>query len=328
MTMIKLTLPAVLSLVTFVGSALCDDGVAPDQSCRPEDRIRRPVISMGDFDRDGVVTCKDIRAIIQQVEKGEYLALYDRNADGALNQDDVEIVRLERRRGSNPQDQEIVRLFEATERYRDRTVAELEGFRPITQDFKGHGTYLIRPPAERETNRLDYTFDLTSPEGLIYDTDRALVGVFYYFGPDPIEGISSFRPEATPPDAFWNVFDTWESRAGVCLLNANWEKMQDPLHRVIFKECASPSRCTSLASQFYDEGAIDSPLDVVWNPRFHLLRVWLYRINACGLFSPSHEDVALRGEDPADTTAPHGEPNRTCEFDPRWTHPTEVRCDP
>jgi len=76
-----------------------------------------PLLSVADFDGDGLVTNNDISAVAQhQTNKNEpYKALYDRNADGVVDAMDVVLTTEDLDKTSTPFDIELAETFHMAE---------------------------------------------------------------------------------------------------------------------------------------------------------------------------------------------------------------------
>lgn len=239
-----------------------------------------PLLTVADFNGDGVVSRSDLRLMRKALRYGEYLAFFDRNADGALTRADARLAARDFRKRSTELDQEIAAVFWATVRLRDVSVAVAEGWIPVTQEFVGHGIHA----ANFTDGRADLTFEPTRPEGLNYTADGELVAVYYFHGPH-------YSNDDPPPEGFSGDEDQWHHHAGVCLGGVDpLAPTYDPTE-LNYTQCVMPQEC------FTSTGSTST----IWIPKFHMLHLWLYKLNPCGKFAMTHPDVGLTGEPGPDT---------------------------
>lgn len=187
-----------MSRVAATGFGLCvflATGTAWAQHghhCDPATAVADPVLSVGDFNGDGKVSAHDLALLGAQLDTGEYLAFFDRNADYVLDGHDAAATAQEMGGLSTVLDRQLVDLFWSTEMYRDADNALAAGFRPFTQSLMGHGAHFARMPFwvtptgldPTYVNNLDSVLHVDDPEGLNYDENGELVAVFYYHGID------------------------------------------------------------------------------------------------------------------------------------------------
>lgn len=275
----------------------------------------QPLLSVGDFDGDGVVTNAD-KALLNDAKKGEYVAFFDLNADGKLSGQDVALVAKNKGATSTVLDRQLAELFWATEMYRDKDNAIAAGYRPFTQQLQGHGQHYARLPFKIDPttggldanyeNVLDGTLEIDTPEGLNYDPDGKLVAVFYYQGIDILSWV--FTPVGTPawyslfnasvlaglqgagmhgglPPFFDSEDENWHQHWGGCWDNLDYPAMTFNTNIVPqFNQHVFPAECAARAT--------DPSVRQGWIPAFNMLHVWLYDLNPCGTFAGIHPHVS------------------------------------
>ena len=288
----------ILVLTISSSPALAQHG----HQCAP-DAVAQPLLSVADYDGSGQVKGQDVKMSVRTVLRhvlfgGDYVALFDRNADDALSGVDILYTVFDLTQASTALDQEIAEVYWATEHLRDQQAAIAEGFIPFTQEFMGHGFHWARHIA---LGSIDYAFDHADPEGLNYGADGDLWAVFYYNGPGPTntDPDDIFNPFAMAPEGFTGDHDMWHHHAGSCFGGLDYANPSYDPTTLDFHECTTPAECF----------AITGSTSTVWNPKFHMLHLWLYKLNPCGTFAGAHPGL-MTGQDPGTTTDPHGD---TCD---------------
>lgn len=282
-----------------------------------EEHELRPVLSVGDFDGDGVVGAPDVRLIARHLRERAYVAFFDLNADGSLDGRDVAQTARAMGDSSSFLDRQLASLFWATERYRDMQVAIAAGYRPFTQILHGHGVHLATLPIwpgpggldPTHENRLDDHLEVAAPEGLNYDENGELIAVFFYHGIDVKDWVlANLVGDQAAVNALFNqsvhlssvsaatggmlphLFDSpdalWHQHWGPCWDGLDYLQMAfDPTIVPQFSQPLFPQEC---AAQGQETGRRPG-----WIPAFNMLHVWLYKLNPCGIFAGTHPDVAV-----------------------------------
>lgn len=150
---------------------------------------------------------------------------------------------------------QLMEVVQATERYKDISVAQAEGFMPATQYVPGSGAYVIQP------DRLDGQFVLAEPEGLVYSPNGSvwrLSGVFYLLPEWQVSGI---------PEGFLGLDDDWLLRPGFCIYD-DW-----------------------LWAEGVQQGECEYSAGIWWEEMGYFLPAWIYELNPDGVFA--EENPAL-----------------------------------
>ena len=144
-----------------------------------------PLLRVADFDGNGKVNRKDIKALKAHLfsAKGDddYHPLYDLNADNKINLRDLVRATADLGTAVPLLDQQIARATQATMRYygpQGLKHAIADGYLPFTQELKGHGIHYINLNLAREIGN-QKQLDIEQPVGLNYDDEGKLVAVFY-----------------------------------------------------------------------------------------------------------------------------------------------------
>jgi hypothetical protein len=308
-----------LRLVAFVFVLGLVRFLSPVWAQHPTDCEEGPlqsILSVGDFDGDGVVSRSDIKLISHQSGSGEYIAFFDLNADGVINGGDVSQTARAMGEGSTLLDRQLAELYWATEKYRDMGNAIAAGYRPFTQTLHGHGIHLAKLPFLATPSGLDPDYEnvldghlnIAEPEGLNYDENGNLVAVFYFHGIDVRQWVfaNSADEEAVVEVLFQKsveiavqsavsggvypqLFDSdealWHQHWGACWDGLDYIDMAfDPTIIPIFNQHMFPQECAAQGES--------SDRRQGWIPAFNMIHVWLYRMNPCGLFAGTHPHVS------------------------------------
>jgi hypothetical protein len=252
--------------------------------CNPLTAMPEPVLTVADFNGNGVVDAQDLMAVIVQVTSGDYIAFFDRNADYQLDVRDVLLTFYELGNTSTGRDRQLAQAFHGTRRYRNLLTALGHGYIPFTPAAQGHGIHYALHPSRRER---EPGFHPEAPIGLNIDDKGNLWGVFYSIGHER-------GPEdilTTAPEGFVGEEDEWHSHVGACLLGVNLDRPTYDPAALDFRQCLTREQCAITAQRLgyehYD-----------WSAKFYLLHAWLYALNPCGTFAVSHPFLMPGAMDP------------------------------
>jgi len=271
--------------------------------------VPHPLISVADFDANGIVNGKDISTQAKHVgDNKPYYALYDRNSDGKLDDLDITAATQDIKNESSQADQEIANFYN---RFKDlqtvRGYAELGslGYFPIPVALKGHGVHWFNMDGMASMMGHKQPNPLIA-EGLNVSTDQKRVHALFYATPaEPV-----FDNGATDyPDgeawkngrviSFKNIptkmtsrsDEMWHKHGGLCMPltyvydeNGN-QVLQGEAHQYMtYNECQAMPNDVSMTP----DGS------VLW-ANFWMLHMWLYDLNPNGLFSGTHPCVEPNG---------------------------------
>lgn len=273
MRQLLFSLVAAAGLMTMAGPARAQE---PPPPCPGP----QPLLTVADFDGDGIVAQPDLDLMHRVLHWGGYLAYFDRNADYVLDPLDADATVHDLGATSTELDREIATVFWATVPLRDRDRAMERGWIPVTQPFPGHGVHWAKPA----DGRIDRAFELDRPEGLNYTPDGELVAVYFAHGPH-------IRPDAPPPEGFTGDEDMWHHHAGMCFGGVDLQAPTYDPTELQFMECLGLLECYRATGTQC----------TIWMPKMHMLHLWLYKLNPCGKFAMTHPGL---GEPP-----PEGPPH-------------------
>jgi len=277
-----------------------------------EGGVAQPLLTVADFDGNGIVDGSDIQLLTARVNSGEYTAIFDRNADGVLDEQDIVAAAQENESVSTAFDRELVAVFNATERYRDLNNAIADGYRPFTPELAGHGFHYTRLPIAFTATGIDWTWEnwmdstveITKPEGLNYDENGQLVAVFYYHGINVLDWIlartsgnmewsmalaqeSVARSTIIPlPTVFSNEDELWHHHYGACWAGLDYPRMQvDPTWTPGFNQQMTYADCVAF-------NAAEGQTATGWIPAMNMMHLWVHTLNECGVFSGTDPHVS------------------------------------
>jgi len=259
---------AVLLSAALTGHAATTDP-GPIDSCLAG---AKPLLSVADFSGDGIVDNTDLMLLGNVIDKGKYIAFFDRNVDGKVNLKDVNAASQDLGSASTDLDREITEVYWATTKYHALGTAALDGYVPFTPVAVGHGRHWLQP----------FTFASSAypnepqrakPEGLNYNKDGQIQAV--YWGQSALTDSSGHIISEPPADFFTpgsaNEPINWHHHENACITNLGF------IDKVHYQEGVSPVQC--IQRQGLADGISTS---------FYMMHLWLYYLNPNGAFSMTH----------------------------------------
>jgi hypothetical protein len=157
----------------------------------------------------------------------------------------------------------------ATEKYRDVTVAEADGYRAIGPDVPGMGIHYVRVAGSRRSDVASNSsgFDVEHPDILLYEKDAAsrggysLVGVSYLFDAEPD---TDGQPRNSP---FPKSLASWHRHSDLCVFPDRSVKGQ-----------LNAEQCTAQGGRFTDL--------TQW-----MVHAWIWKDSPKGVFSETNPNV-------------------------------------
>lgn len=274
------------------------------------------ILSVPDFNGDSSVDNADMRDIISRYEAVEgddlYHPLYDLNANGEIDHEDIEEVIHAWGEDVPLLDQQIAQATQATMQYygsggQEQAIAD--GFIPSTQEASGHGIHYYNFPLANEIGN-QTELDVTSPVGLNYDNEGNLIAVFYLRLPQPLEatpenplaGIMTDPADDFPPTSFdtltaddWHTHrSAWITGLGDLNSEAVYFEEDVPIEAVA-------SRLENANSELFPES------DQFYNPGFWMLHGWFHSFNPNGTFAITNPNAGLYGVEELGVHGGHSE---------------------
>ncbi|MBF0300749.1 MAG: hypothetical protein HQK51_18690, partial [Oligoflexia bacterium] len=209
----------------------------------PADAKATSLLTVADFNGDGIVDEGDINLLKQQLKDQKYEAIMDRNADGILNDLDLDLAKKDLGKKSSDFDHQLVTIVKVSEQYKDIKKAIADGYRPFTQTLKGHGIHYGRLPIKyQSTGILDPNYknilgenpEIAVPTGLNYDEKGNLLAVFYLRSIDVKKWILTRNEDRGPlmargmritkemPKLFASPDESWHTHYGACWIGLNY----------------------------------------------------------------------------------------------------------
>ncbi len=145
-----------------------------------------PVLSVADFNGDGVVDGADLTQVTAIRQAGQYHAFFDRNGDGVLDIKDQVAAEADLGKRSTPLDQKKAQAFKQIAKYDRMAAADLLAsgeWLPGTSSLAGHGMHWIRVPPPGLPVGAGFPLDFTSPIGLNVSGEDGKVHGVYYVAP-------------------------------------------------------------------------------------------------------------------------------------------------
>ena len=268
-----------------------------------EEHSATPLLTVADFNGDGQVDITDIRALAFRHNSvtGDdlYHPLYDLNADGKINGDDL-VQAIDNYGADVPLlDRQIARATQATMKYyglKGLEQALADGYLPFTQEVKGHGIHYFNFTLATEVGTLE-DLAIERPVGLNYDAEGNLLAVFYIRVPDTQE----VTPENPFGDLFVNLTDDFPPSSFDTLTADDWHNHQNFWMAGLgslnsesvygFEEFvpieATISRLQNINFQLFPES------DQLFSPKFWMLHGWFHSLNSAGTFANLDPDVGI-----------------------------------
>ncbi len=304
---------SILLMAALSFNVIADDAVCGD--------VGQVLISVADFNGDGEVSGRDIALLAREIGKGGYYALYDRNADGVLDNLDVTLASNDMGAVSSQTDQELAQMYQRFKHF--QTIDSVEqvaamGYQPVGSALAFHGQHWtnnagfqsiggLREADSAIAEGLNLAFKGTEISALFWG--QGAVPLFFDasspggyssldwaidpFGQNPeSEWVSQpVQAFATyPPDFFPDTTeDTWHAHAGLCITMTDegegpqWNNYQ----HTTYEYCQSLPNLAKIDVSLISTGVPGGPFVNLWG-NFWMLHAWLYNLNPNGVFANSH----------------------------------------
>lgn len=264
----------------------------------------KPLLSVADFDGDGLVDRHDLAWLRKVIREGQYYAIYDRNADNKLDARDLAAAAHDLRKRSTPFDRELVSAFNRFRQFQTITsTAELVqlGFLAGTQPLQGHGMHWLSPSGAASTQGFKLA-DVNLAEGVnvpaigdsvwamfwgdpaqpLFEDSSSPSGLSALDYPNP-GGAWETKPVqafATMPRQFFSSnAENWHPHAGLCAIaEDHGQGLQIVVHQHM-----TFAACQALPSV--------APTGIVYRNawmNFWMMHLWLFNLNPNGPFGETH----------------------------------------
>lgn len=266
------------------------------------------LLDTADFNGDGLVDRADLRMVIRAAQSGEYYSLYDRNADGKINHQDISHTARSMGKQSSFTDQQVAQLYEQLKVLQTvRSPDELYrlGFEPITGSLAGHGEHWANTSSDLPVSGINVPEDASAVWGVYFSIDArplfndsasesglspldypAANGAWMY------ERVQAFN--GVPPTFFPDSEEeSWHTHAGLCIT------LQDYGASTVIQldQHMSYMECQSLPSlrKIIRDGVEQNAWFNIW-----MLHLWMFELNPHGLFANTHPCLDPHAPDEAD----------------------------
>jgi hypothetical protein len=271
---------------------------------------RHPLLSVADFNGDGVVDGKDVSMIGQKNGQSNkaYYALYDLNADGVIDGQDVSMAANQIGMTSTPLDQWLARQynrFEQLQNISGHDTISAMGYQQLGGPLKGHGVHWMNQAGMFSIAGFRNA-DQTIAEGLNVTSDGSDIPALFwgehavplFNDPSSPTGLSTLdypapfgvwnneRVQAfadSPPDFIPGVEENWHTHAGTCL--TVWDVGSGPEWQT--NQYTSNAECQAMPNlaPFFDPSS--GMMVNLWG-NFWMLHTWLFDLNPRGVFANTH----------------------------------------
>ncbi len=272
--------------------------------------VAPPLLSVADFNGDGIVTLKDLYRMFDRLRSGRYHALYDRDGNGRLNKQDFMLAINDYFADSSASDRQMAQLYNRFSHFQhvsghDEVLAM--GYQPFGGALQGHGQHWLTHNGQfavsgfREANSeaaegLNITADGSDIPALfwgeaatpLFHDSTSATGLSTLDWPSPNGVWNTQRVQAfadAPPDFFPETNeDQWHMHAGLCVTledRGNGPQWQINQHM-------SNAECQALPNlqPLVLNGVETNPWGNFW-----MLHVWAFHLNPNGTFANTHPCV-------------------------------------
>ncbi|MDH5324872.1 MAG: dockerin type I domain-containing protein [Gammaproteobacteria bacterium] len=250
-----------------------------------------PILNVADFNGDGVVSDADIVIIRKVIEKENYYAFYDLNADGRLNRQDILKAKQDLGLRSQPTERFLAYMFHRNKQYQLIDTAEelsATGFAAITPALSGHGEHWDDFIQDGEA-------DIWNPDGVNYSAESHTVkGMYWNKSAIPVfeQGATDYPTPGGqwqsqrvvgfadhPPRFTGSPDEKWHTHAGLCITAEG--TFENPV--ISLNQHTTFEECQSLPSIYKDPNTNLNPWFNIW-----MLHAWMFDLNPNGVFAGTH----------------------------------------
>ena len=264
-----------------------------------------PLLTVADFNGDGIVNGQDINKAAKNISyKKPYYALYDRDANGILDYEDLVTSKTEINSDSTLLDQDLAKMYKRFKKFQNirgyEKLTEL-GYQAIPVALKGHGVHWFNADGMKSLMGQKQPNPMIA-EGLNVSTDEKRVhALFWASAANPV-----FDNDATdyphgenwkdgrvtefiggmPKNITASANEMWHKHGGLCM----------PLNKVIVDgeetivgeahQFTTYNECQEIPSNY----SMLEDETTIW-ANFWMVHVWLYDLNPNGLFAGTHPCV-------------------------------------
>lgn len=282
-----------------------------------------PILSVADYDGDGRVSRYDLILIRRAISRGDYVAYYDKDANGVLNYCDYRESRFDLRKVSSKVDREMAVLFVKFGWLQNKTAedaAQLYGFSPVVASLAGHGEHWMNDAGVRAvgiggTATFDMIQGLNIPEDgseiraafwgqgatPLFEDPTAESGLSTLDWPlgdawkaERVQAFAGHAPTFTSSDE-----EIWHTHAGLCQVFDDDGKGY--VHQYTsFDECQQYPNAAPIPIGVHPVTG-ETILGNIWI-NLWMVHLWFYDLNPHGLFAGTHPHIDPDSPSEMDTT--------------------------
>lgn len=255
-----------------------------------------PLLSVSDFNGDGTVDGRDLKLFQTAIQTGVYKSLFDRNADGALDQQDFDLVSSDIGKASSVFDQELVGWYSLAQNLEHATPAQLldQGYLKLLASLEGHGEHwqhrdcfsVPQPSTDRicglnvDQGRVVGVYFISYATPLFQDSSQHPTGLSTLDYPDGKKWKKKCvkRYAEDPPVVTSSPDETWHTHPASCF---TMDENSEPfiVTHTTFQDCQAdyPNRPGTTENR--------------WS-NVYMVHMWMFKLNPCGFFGNLHPCVA------------------------------------
>jgi len=254
----------------------------------------KPLLSVADFNGNGIVDQDDVKLIKSAKKKELYFALYDVDTNGKVDDEDITIVTGQLGLTSQPIDQQFAFLFNRNKQFQlvedSREIAAM-GYFEVASSLAGHGEHwddFVDP----------VTANYLRPNGLnVPKAHDSVSGVFWLADATPVfefgatdyptpggewEAQRVIAFNGAPPKIFASPHEHWHTHAALCTT----VEMGASGPEIILNQHMTFAQCQELPSLVKDPDTGYNHWRNIW-----MLHAWLFDLNPNGVFGNTHPCV-------------------------------------
>ena len=281
-------LSVLLSSFLIVPAAMADDDDDDDREiCRGE---AAPILTVSDFDGNGLVDENDILLLKNTKKREIYYAFYDINVDGKIDRRDLRYAQSDLGKSSTFLDQQLARLFHRTKQFQlvdgNVEIAAM-GYIKFAEALSGHGEHWSDITTEHRPGFL-------TPNGLnVAASDQKAMGLYWGIDAIPVfeNGATDYPNSggewmdsrviafAGHPQKFTGSPDEkWHTHAGLCFT----VEMGESQAKIVLNQHTTFMQCQSLPTLVKTAGDYN-----LW-ANIWMLHAWVFDLNPNGVFANTH----------------------------------------
>lgn len=256
-----------------------------------------PLLSVADVNGSGVVDDDDVVEVAHAVEAGTYYAIYDRNGDDALTEEDVALTARDIGKESTVVDRELYTFYDRFRYLQTTSVPEVvaSGYQPFPLALQYHGIHWLNQSGMASVFLGTQEPNPEIAEGLNIQSDNDKVWAMFWGAPAvPVfEGGATDYPWGeewktqrvvafgdTPPQFTSSEHETWHAHASLCV---TWEMDAGAtMPRLVANQYMTYAECQEQPNIMPNPDGSNMWINI-W-----MMHMWLFDLNPNGVFANTH----------------------------------------